>query len=111
MVKYIYVAGPYSHPDPITNTKRAIEAGDILRSLGFVPFIPHLTMLWHFLKPHDIDYWYEYDNEWIRKCDALLRLPGESLGADKEVELMKELGKPIYEIIKQNGRPVLNCII
>jgi hypothetical protein len=29
-------------------------------------------------------------------CDAILRLPGESAGADEEVKLAKELGKPVF---------------
>jgi hypothetical protein len=108
--KYIYVAGPYSKGDPIINTRKAIEAGNLLREMGFVPFIPHLTLLWHLVSPHDIEYWYEYDNEWLKRCDSLLRLPGESPGADNEVNLMVEMGKPIYKIVLQDGRPVLNCI-
>ncbi len=102
-MKYIYVAGPYTGGDPVLNTRKAIEAGEQLRALGFVPFIPHLTHLWHLISPHDIDYWYEYDNEWIRKCDALLRLPGKSKGADAEVALALELGIPVFNITYFRG--------
>ena len=95
-MKYIYVAGPYSNGDPVLNTRKAIEAGELLIELGFVPFIPHLTHLWHLVSPHEIDYWYDYDNEWLNKCDALLRLPGESEGADAEVNRMFAIGKYVY---------------
>ena len=98
-MKYIYVAGPYTGGDPVLNTRKAIEAGEQLRALGFVPFIPHLTHLWHLISPHDIDYWYEYDNEWIRKCDALLRLPGKSKGADAETKLAWDLAMPVFYTI------------
>ncbi len=97
-MKYIYVAGPYTDGDPVINTRKAIEAGDLLRGMGFVPFIPHLSMFWHFLKPHDLAFWYENDNEWIERCDGLVRLPGESKGADAEVSLAIELGMPVFEI-------------
>ena len=107
-MKYIYVAGPYSGGDPVINTRKAIEAGEQLRALGFVPFIPHLTHLWHLISPHDIDYWYEYDNEWIQKCDALLRLPGVSKGADAEVALALELDIPVFHITKNDYFITLN---
>lgn len=98
-MKYIYVAGPYSGGDPVINTRNAVLEGEALRVYGFVPFIPHLTHLWHLISPRDIDFWYAYDNEWIKKCDALLRLPGESKGADAEVELALKLGIPIFHSI------------
>jgi hypothetical protein len=91
----IYVAGPYTKGDVVINVREAIYAGNNLRALGHTPFIPHLTHFWHFLIPHEIDYWYAYDMEWLELCDAVLRLPGESKGADEEVRRAQELGKPI----------------
>jgi hypothetical protein len=108
VMKYIYVAGPYSGGDPVLNTRKAIEAGEFLIELGFVPFIPHLTHLWHLVSPHGIDYWYDYDNEWIHKCDGLLRLLGESKGADAEVDLALSLGLPVFHIIWKDGQPTLS---
>jgi hypothetical protein len=107
-MEYIYVAGPYSNGDPVLNTRKAIEAGDLLLELGFVPFIPHLTHLWHLVSPHEIDYWYDYDNKWIGKCDGLLRLPGHSYGADAEVELALHLGLPVFHIVIEDGQPTLS---
>ncbi|MHA2094580.1 MAG: DUF7768 domain-containing protein [Candidatus Hodarchaeales archaeon] len=95
-MKYVYVAGPYGKGDPVVNTRNAILVADKLSELGFVPFIPHLSLLWHMVSPHEVDFWYSYDNEWLKKCDALLRLPGESPGADAEVELAKSLGIPVF---------------
>lgn len=103
MIK-IYVAGPYTKGDVAQNVRNAIETGNNLRSLGFTPFIPHLTHFWHLLIPHGIDYWYAYDLEWLEQCDALFRLPGESTGADREVERAREMGLPVFtnfeELIK-----------
>lgn len=92
----IYVAGPYSKGDVVVNVREAILAGNTLRALGYAPFIPHLSMFWHLQIPHPIEYWYAYDLEWLEVCDAVFRLPGESAGADREVERAKELGLPIY---------------
>lgn len=93
---YVYIAGPYTHPDPVVNTAEAIRVADKLAVFGFVPFCPHLTLFWHFLRPHEIDFWYQLDLAWLEKCDCVLRLPGESKGADFEIEIAKQLGIPIY---------------
>lgn len=92
----IYVAGPYAHPDPVVNTRNAILAGEEIVKKGHIPFIPHLSMLWHTVVPHEADFWYEYDLQWLPDCHALLRLPGHSLGADREVREADRLGLHIY---------------
>jgi hypothetical protein len=92
----IYVAGPYTKGDVVVNVREAIITGNNLRSLGHTPFIPHLTHFWHLLVPHEIEYWYAYDMEWLEQCDAVFRIGGESKGADAEVKRAQELGKPIY---------------
>lgn len=35
-------------------------------------------------------------NAVLERCDAVLRLPGESPGADREVHYAISLGKPVY---------------
>jgi len=95
-IKYVYVAGPYSRPVPNHNVKRAIEAADKLLAAGFVPYLPHLTHLWDTVSPHDYEEWLALDLAWIERCDALLRLPGESSGADREVGHAKALGLPVF---------------
>jgi len=93
---YVYVAGPYSKGDVMDNIHRAIRAANWLMDAGYTPFVPHLTGIWHLVTPKPYWAWLEYDNKWLRKCDAVLRLDGESSGADKEVELALELGIPVY---------------
>jgi hypothetical protein len=51
--------------------------------------------------PHDYELWLEIDFAWVKKCDALIRLPGESSGADREVELARSLGIPVYFSIQE----------
>ena len=99
--KRIYVAGPYAHPDPVINTRNAILAGEELVRRGYTPYIPHLNMLWHTVAPHEPDFWYAYDLEWLPCCQGLLRLPGASTGADREVEHAKVLGIPVYHSIEE----------
>lgn len=95
-MKYVYVAGPYSNGDVGGNVREALLMGDMLVVIGCEVFIPHLSHLWHMIRPHDYEFWMERDMAWLKKCDALLRLPGESLGADREVQAAVELGIPVY---------------
>ncbi len=95
----VYIAGPYTHPDPVVNTRNAILAGDEVANRGHIPFIPHLNHIWHLVCPHKPDFWYEYDIQWLPMCDVLLRLPGKSWGADREIEIAKEKAiRVIYDI-------------
>jgi len=93
----VYIAGPYSKGDVAQNVRRAIEVADILVTHGYTPYIPHLTHFWHMVCPRPYDFWLDYDNEWLKLCDAIYRIPGESSGADKEVKLATQLGIPVFE--------------
>ena len=92
----VYVAGPYTAPDPCANTHAAIAAGNLLWDKGYAPFIPHLSHFWHTVTPRPYAMWCEYDNQFLPCSDVLVRLPGESSGADKEVQLASSLGIPVY---------------
>lgn len=55
--------------------------------------MPHLTHFWHFASPHlPREFWLEYDLAWLEQCDAIVRIPGTSPGADDEMARAKELG-------------------
>ena len=92
----IYVAGPMTKGDQIQNVRAAIYAAEALVARGHSPYIPHLSALWHLVAPHPVEFWYAYDLEWLGLCDALLRLPGYSAGADAEVVAARAAGKPVY---------------
>jgi hypothetical protein len=94
--KRVYVSGPYAKGDAAENVRRAVMAADELLRAGHVPFCPHLSHFWHLLCPKPREAWLQYDLEWLRACDAVVRLPGESEGADAEVEAARELGIPVY---------------
>lgn len=97
MKPLVYIAGPYSHPDPIVNSRETILAADRLLLEGLVtPLVPHLSLIWHLVSPKPVDDWYAYDLELLARCDALLRLPGDSVGADAEVEEATRLGIPVF---------------
>jgi hypothetical protein len=92
----VYVAGPYTQGDPVVNVRAAIAEAELLAVLGHAPYVPHLTMLWHLVAPHDTEFWYAHDLEWLAVCDAVVRIPGPSVGADAEVKEAERLGIPVY---------------
>ena len=67
----VYVAGPYTTPDPITNTQAAVLTGERLWNLGFLPYIPHLSMLSHLISPHEYGYWLKQGLAWVQHCDIM----------------------------------------
>jgi nucleoside 2-deoxyribosyltransferase len=96
VAQYIYIAGPYTRDDPVLNTRKAVAVGDRLAAKGHYPYIPHLALFWHYMRPHPAEWWYEFDLGWLVRCDALLRLPGESYGADLEVKTAIAEGIPVF---------------
>lgn len=83
------------------NVRLACEIGDKILAKGHIPFIPHLSHFWHFLSPKSYDEWLRIDSAIIPKCDALLRVNGESKGADMEVKLAWGLGIPVYYSLEE----------
>ncbi len=92
----VYIAGPYTIGDVASNVRAAIAAAEQVIQAGGAPYVPHLTHLWHVISPHDHAYWLALDLEWLRTCDCLLRLPGESRGADIEEAEARRIGLPIF---------------
>lgn len=96
MRKMLYIAGPYTHPDPVVNTHAAAKVGTIVyEQTEYVPFVPHLSLLQHMVTPRAEAFWYALDLDQMAHCDAIVRLPGASTGADKEMEIAAGLGLSI----------------
>jgi nucleoside 2-deoxyribosyltransferase len=100
MPKVVYIAGPYTRPDPVENTHRAMKVWNRLFEAGLYPIVPHWSMFQHFLHPRPYEDWMRYDFVLIERCDALLRLPGESSGADREVVHANTHGIPVFDTIE-----------
>jgi hypothetical protein len=92
----IYIAGPYSDGDPLDNVQVAIATADTLAMLGLDVHVPHLSHFWHEYFPHDWSFWMELCLAALDRCDALLRLPGDSYGADIEVRHARGRGLPVF---------------
>jgi hypothetical protein len=95
-MKRVYVAGPYSHEDVAENVRNAYHAASRLADAGCAPFVPHHTHFWHLMFPRPYEEWLKLDLAFLACCDALLRLPGESAGADSEVEHARRFGIPVF---------------
>jgi hypothetical protein len=100
MIK-VYIASPYTIGDVAVNVKRQMDCADELMTLGYAPFIPLLTHFQHIAHPRKYQDWVELDLEWLLSCDCLLRLDGESIGADKEIDMAKIYKKPVYYSIEE----------
>lgn len=90
-----YVAGPYTHPDPVLNVRRACEVADELDAMGYAVIVPHLSMLWHTVSPQPIETWYRRDLDVLAHCHVLVRFEGASTGADAEVAHALACGIPV----------------
>src|SRR5438132_9448642 len=105
----VYVAGPISIGDVQANVQKAMDLGETLIKLGYAPYIPHLDMA---LAPKGLEGTERYeraldvDFSVISVCHALIRLPGESHGADREVKWAKEIGVPVYYTLED----LLACV-
>lgn len=95
MIK-VYIASPYTIGDIAMNVKLQIDTVDILMNKNFVPFAPLYSHFQHMIHPRPYQDWIKVDLEWIKVCDCLLRLDGESKGADLEVEFAQSIGIPIF---------------
>lgn len=107
---FILIAGPYrggTNDDPVLmkkNLDRLEEVALPLFRAGHVPFIGEwialpLMRAGGSKKIGDDVYneiAYPVAKRLLQKCDAVLRLPGESKGADQDVQIAKDLGLKIY---------------
>ncbi len=100
MRKKIYIAGPYTKGDVAENVAKAISAWYQLWQEGFSPFCPHLSHFLHIQKQLPYENWLSYNLEWLPSCDGILRLPGESAGADRETSEANKLGMPVFSTIE-----------
>lgn len=92
----VYIAGPYTSPDPVLNTRSAVAWAEAVEGEGCAVVVPHLSLLWHAISPAPVERWYARDLAVLARCDALLRFPGASTGADAEVEFAEGRGIPVF---------------
>lgn len=115
-MKRIYIAGPIRKGSIVENVGQADDAMLAIMAAGHAPFNPmlscfagasaaHLKDGTQFI-PHPLAHgafrdmgaepWLLMDLAWVEVSDAVLRLPGESSGADGEVAHATAKGIPVF---------------
>lgn len=100
MIK-VYIASPYTIGDVAQNVRLQIDTVNELMNNGFAPFAPLYSHFQHMIHPRVYTDWLNIDFEWVKVCDCLLRLDGESSGADKEVKVAQDANIPVFYSIKE----------
>ena len=97
----IYISGPISKGDHAHNFHQAVTAQKSLMEAGCAVLNPMLSMLMPgaFSIPHAE--WIANDLPWVTVSDAVLRLPGESDGADAECGWAKDHDIPVYHNLEE----------
>ena len=94
----VYVSGPITKGDRNENQHQANVAHKRLLLAGYAVLNPmptgNLPFAWDGDVPHDV--WLASDLPWVACADLILRLPGQSAGADMETSFAEKLGIPVY---------------
>jgi hypothetical protein len=107
----IYLASPYSHPDPLVRQARfdaACLAVSRLIHAGQSVFSPivHGHPQVRFGLPTEWAFWQRFDQEYLRRCDEVLVLQiegwRESVGVRAEIALASALGKRVEYLEPKN---------
>ena len=92
----VYIASPYSIGDKQENVQRQIDVANELIDIGLIPYAPLLTYYLDQGKNRSYEFWMDYDLYWLSYCDFLIRLHGESSGADREVVYANHIGTLVF---------------
>jgi hypothetical protein len=111
----VLISGPYMSG---TNGDEGLIAENLARMEAYaLPLFKrgHLGMVgewaaWPVIKsaggdshsaPEFAEYQYPVAHRLLEKCDAILRIPGDSRGADLEMEKARQMGKIIFTDLEQ----------
>ena len=117
---WVLIAGPYlsgtgGDPAKIAANRKRLESMALpIYERGHLPVVGEWMALPIIhaagsLAPGDAvftAYQYPVAQRLLRRCDAVLRIPGPSRGADNDVELARALGLPVYTDV--NDLPLLS---
>lgn len=91
----MYVAGPITG-DPWGCVRRAVAVYRTLAAEGVTGHLPQLSVLHEMIAPQPYERWMVDGLAMVERCDGLVRLSGESRGADREVLHAQGLGLPVF---------------
>lgn len=109
----IYLASPYSHPDPLIMRTRFMLAEQCTASLlmqrqfVYSPIVHCHELAQKFKLPTDFEYWKAYNFDMLRRADVfgILKINGwaESKGLTAEHKMARRLGMSIV-FFNEEGR-------
>ena len=94
--KIIYISSPYTLGDVAENVSVQINAAHRIMDLGHCPVAPLLSHYLHIQRQRPYQDWMAIDLAIIPRMDLVLRLPGKSSGAEREVALALQLSIPVF---------------
>lgn len=102
----IYIASPYSHPDPVIMRTRFLLAQEYCAALinqGEFPYSPIVhchEMALRYKLPTDFEYWRNYNLDMLRRADSMtvMTIPGweESVGVKAETAAARAVNLPVF---------------
>lgn len=92
----VYVSGPITKGDQAVNVHNAMEVTSRLMALGYAADCPHFSHFMQTAFPQPYERWMQRDFAFINVVDAVLRIPGESPGGDREVAYALNRGIAVY---------------
>jgi nucleoside 2-deoxyribosyltransferase len=103
--KVIYIAGPFRAATSwgiAKNVRAAEERGFECASVGGMPLIPHANTA-HFHGCLTDEFWLSGTMELLRRCDAVLLVPGweGSTGTKAEIREAGQLAIPVFETVTE----------
>ncbi len=103
MKPLIYLAGPIDGGGTrAANLALALEYSEYILEIGGIPYSPQLNgIFWNAFSPKPRDVWLQMDFDMILHCDALVQMPGESEGADKELNFAIYNGIACFNVLTQ----------
>ena len=102
-MKLVYIAGPFRGPtawDVAENVRNAERVGLEVAKAGHMPVVPHANTQ-HFHGQLDDAFWLEGTLELLRRCDAVVLVPGweKSSGTRAEVREARRIGITVYSSV------------
>ena len=92
----IYISGPITKGNRNLSFYQASEAHlRLIATNDYSIFNPMLSMAMMANNELTWEQWLANDESFIEVCDMVLRLPGESIGADREVKFAESIGIPV----------------
>ena len=105
---WCYISGPYTKGDTGQNVHNAMKNWAwLVEKYPDILFVcPHWSHAQHLVEPMDYDFWIEYDLDLLSALmrsgpGCVLRMSGESKGADFECEYAEKMGFSVIKTSRQ----------